>query len=617
MIRVPKIVVWAFGFLFFQLGAADVDMFVSHIGQGPGSKSGSIQVSKGQPFMVTVSVKPDDDELPDQEPEIIGSQDFKVGQASQGWSLLEVNGVVKNKSYDFHYYFEPLKEGKFKVGPVSCNFGDQIVESDVVQVSVAKAENVKDFFAKATISKDPSGQSDDDEKIFAGQKAWLSVKVFMNKNSFDYLEGMEIERPDTQDIEVGEPAQGFKQTDEFHGGKPFRAWERRYPIVPLKSGLLDISPFKIKYEISRKASSAFGFGSIFYRNANTGTMLTNDGVPLGIEVAHIPDNVAAVGRNFKVALGFERDKIKVGQPSVLALEIVGSGDFDKILHPDLNLPEQLRVYESKSENLQTSRNEKVNGFESRKRFEYIVQASKPGIYQIPVQEFPYFDTIREEVVVEKTRPLSFKVVADENEQSVASDDDLEVVTGGGQSSKAEQESMLAKKRAERLGIIGLAEDYRAGSGESGRGMMWIIFLIVLLVPLGLLFWREIHAWFEAKNRSRRACRRAVKEIDKACAQENLKTVYYVFLKYFSARFRVGQDSIDVDWINQKMRQISMSKSRIDDLFAFFNEAASLAFGRESHKYGPLEAEAFFKKAQHWVKTIDEYLKTHEEGKKGE
>ena len=602
-----------FWLLQFGCSAKEIVMNVGYANEkmAADNKFQSINVAQDDRLIMMISVIYDENDdlarpLINNFSNIPGLRSFNLGDPniSQGPSL--GNCPVIN----FNFFLEPTKEGKFKIGPARCQLGDEVLESDTVEIIVTKPENkYKDFFAEIVVS-------DEDKKLFLGQKRTLTVKFYLNRERYESFEGCDFIKPELHDFELSDLPEKNREYIENLSWRSYSVIERSFSIMPLKSGTLEILPFKIVYQIMKSDNSrdsGFGFfTSIFSRTLVPGTLYSNDGMPISLEVEKVPDNVSAVGSLFNVDLKLDREKAMVGHPVVLSFEISGNGDADKILHPELVLPEYLRVYESKTENLKVGKNGNNDQKPFRKIFQYIVQAPKPGIYQIPEQAFVYFDTTSEEVVTIKTKPVAFVALADESETSVQNFQKFDVSNQVQSSSDGNSDQMSAqeKKLAQRLKFIVITDEYEKPINPDSLKAE-LLFILIWLISLMIFFRNEIKAWVFTKNSGRWAKSRASKELSIEFKRNDLRGIYFIFMRYFSARFSVQIEAVDAEWIANILKLLDLDRSKFDEFFVFFNEIASLAFGKELRKYGPLEIDALLKKSIFWLELIDGLFIKHE------
>jgi hypothetical protein len=589
------------------LSANQIAMYVSHADAHSSETRSSIEVFQDEPFMLTVSIKAEKGVGVISKPTIVGLENFVTGTASNGVGYCQ-EGEKIIPAYDFHYYLEPKSCGQFKIGPVICEIDGKEYEGNSVQILVTKTEKLKDFFAVAKVVKEPADNDSEAFKLFVGQRAWLVLKIYMKSSCFDYIDGLDIKRPETADIEIGDAAMAALQFDEYRSGKLFKVIQTQYPIVALKPGFLEILPFAVSYNVMKR-NRGMGFASMFFGSSVPVTLHTNDGTPLGVEVCQIPDNVQAIGSNFEVSLTVEKTKVMLGEPVTLTFDILGSGDFDKILHPELELPPKLRSYEAKAEYVAVSQKDKTAGFGQHKRFYYTLQASRSGVYKIPAQDFCYFDTAQEAMATKKTGPVSFYVMGEAGNYESESQESSE---NGGEPARQKNEAER-KDQLEKLQVIGLYENYE-GKVKSNRGASWLLIFLFLASVAGCFFWQEGLVWLEFKARKKMAYLKALRALNKAAKTANLMAVYHIFLEYFAARMNVAKEVIDFDWIKNLLEQILLIKPKSQEFLEFFHQAAGLAFGKDSHDFGTVERDAFFKKAKSWFDLIEKQQKVADRAK---
>lgn len=595
--------------------AQEIGLHVRKINDSIAQQHRSLKVEQNETFMLTVAIKGNCEKSLQDAPTIRGLENFSTSTASQGGGSIEQNNTI-TPTYNYHYYLTPNSTGKFKIGPATCSIDDEIYESNSVQINVTTTEQLKDFFATAEILKNTATQdsNSDEFKLFVGQKATLVVKVYINSAQMDSIDNFEIKKPELQNIEIADtPTGGITNHNENRGGKNFKVIECHYSLVPLRAGVFEILPLTINYNISKRPQN-YGWVSYFYFPSVPVSMHTNNGIPLGIEVLPIPDKAQAIGSDFELRLGLEKQNFMLGEPINLIFDISGTGDFDKIVHPTLNLPKKIRAYESKSCYLSKPLQQKNTQSKQCKRFEYTLQTSKTGTHTILPQELCYFDIDQAKIVVKKSNPISFFIMPDAN--------NLDKTTTNKSNDEEQEENLSVKLRAktrdnisERLAVIGLIESFDAKVPQSSRNISWFLIFLFLFLITGWFFWQESIAWLELKARKKTAHILASRAIDTAIKKAYLNAVYYIFLEYFVKRFGIVKETLDFEWIEQTLIKIFNSKIRAAEFIEFFSEAAALAFGKNLNKYGKPESDLFFCKAKTWLSCIEDHQKLNERGRK--
>lgn len=610
------------GLVFFHLflnsiahAAQEIELHVRKIKDSIAQQNRSLKVEQNETFMLTATVKGNCNKSLQDTPIIRGLENFNTSTASQGGGSIEQNNTI-TPTYNYHYYLTPNLSGNFKIGPATCTIDDEIYESNSVQINVTTTEQLKDFFATAEILKNTATQdrNNDAFKLFVGQKATLLVKVYINSSQMDSIDNFEIKKPELQNIEIADmPTGGITSYNENRGRKNFKVIECQYSLVPLRSGIFEILPLTINYNISKRPQN-YGWVSYFYFPSVPVSLHTNNGIPLGIEVLPIPDKAQAIGSDFELKLCLEKQNFMPGEPINLILDISGTGDFDKIVHPTLNLPKKIRAYESASGYLPLPHQQKNTQFKQCKRFEYTLQTSKTGTHTILPQEFSYFDTNQEKIIIKKSNSTSFFIMPDANSADKTTTKKL--------NDEKEEENLSAestikahKNISEQLAVIGLIECFDSKVPKSSRNINWLIIFLSLLLIAGWFFWQEIIVWLELKARKKTAYLLANRAIDKAIKKTYLNAVYYIFLEYFVKRFGIVKETLDFEWIEQTLIKIFNSKIKATEFIEFFSEAAALAFGKNLNKYGKLESDLFFCKAKTWLSCIENHQKLNERGRK--
>jgi hypothetical protein len=195
------------------------------------------------------------------------------------------------------------------------------------------------------------------------------------------------------------PALQFSQV--MVNGVPFkRALLASHALFPIKPGPAIIDEFKIKAKL--RPSAQFGWGKP-YDVTKVSKRTAIKVLPLPTEGKSISFS-GAVG-NYRVSLKTEGDSYPAHQPFSIKIRYEGVGNAKLIDLPQIQWPEGLEVYDTKSE---------AKFFKegnSYKEFEVLVIPRKEGEMKIPAIEFTYFDPTQKKYVSEKSEEFTLQITA--------------------------------------------------------------------------------------------------------------------------------------------------------------------------------------------------------------
>ena len=188
----------------------------------------------------------------------------------------------------------------------------------------------------------------------------------------------------------------FEQ-DVINGIPYNKALLASYALFPIEEGKAKVDPYKAKATIV----SGFGFGRGY-----SGTKASK---PIPIVVKPLP--VDGRPQNFTGAVGEFQLKVEIHdksvvshQPFALKIRFEGKGNAKLIELPNLNLPENLEIYDVKNESKFFK-----NG-QSYKEFEVLLIPRTEGEMTLPALKSSYFDPIKKKYVLLESQPLPLKVL---------------------------------------------------------------------------------------------------------------------------------------------------------------------------------------------------------------
>ena len=141
-----------------------------------------------------------------------------------------------------------------------------------------------------------------------------------------------------------------------------------------------------------------------------------------------------VGDFESAQIALERFTMKTGEAQTLYYTIEGAGNGVLLDHPALKLPAGLKYYVA----------QKKQESETRCVFEYVVQATDPGIMTLPAQEFTYFNPVTYEYRSLKTAPMRLHIgqgrtVHADAQENIDTGEPQDLYTEGGDIDEQKQE----------------------------------------------------------------------------------------------------------------------------------------------------------------------------------
>jgi len=187
------------------------------------------------------------------------------------------------------------------------------------------------------------------------------------------------------------------QTKVINGIRYSAALLTRYSIYALTAGKKTIEPMELVGVVQLPPRDFFDFWG-------RTEQVTIRSRPVEIEILPLPeankpaDFTGAVG-DFMISASLDKTEIKTNEAFTLRIEVKGSGNFNAIQEPKIELPKSFDKYESHAQ-------EKGNA----KVFEIVLMPREKGEFVIPPVSFSFFNPATEKYRTVSTNPIKINVL---------------------------------------------------------------------------------------------------------------------------------------------------------------------------------------------------------------
>ena len=534
--------------------------------------------------------------------QIPGIDKFQVVSQSNSRQMSNVNGRSSSQTV-YSYGIIPIRAGTFEIGPAMAIQNGQKIESNVLKVIVK--------------TKSPSHTS---SSSVNASEAEVICKIFTNKKTVyekepfivtvaTYARGPVLQCGQTPPNFPGFISKEIKEGRRKNGtlnGKQFVCVEKDYVLIPMQTGVKEIPPVSAIYtEQVRRRAKRRGFGFFdddmfdnFFAATKVEEHQTKSNT-LKIKVEPLPEQALSadgVGSFNRFTISADKKDASTNEPILVTLELHGKGNFEQISIPKLKLPTCFKYYDSKNSISEDLSNNYHGG---SKKFEYIVQATQHGEWEIPAQIFTSFDVEAKQIRSLSTSPIKLII----NKSATQSTPTI-TPTAERQDTDSQNETQTTKFAKD----IHFIEEDSAISQRSTRTIPLEIFLLILLLPL--LWYNQksfssildkISKRFKIIKGKSQDFTYLTNELVELKKRNNVKTLHQFFLKVLAAKFDVSLENIDEDWIDQALQKHGWRPEKIVQFLEFLSTCASFYFvtGHDSN----FDYNEFFKKADYWLLLI--------------
>ena len=335
-------------------------------------------------------------------PDLGNIDGLDIKYAGPSTMMTVINGQVSS-SITHMYIIQPLKIGKFQLGPFTFKYkGDdyasnmvflEAVDERVAPMSQATGPNI--------IQQMNMGDRIyltlfvDKPAAYVNELIPVTVKLYVNRLNVSDIQLPSFDQEGFSKVEFKEP----KQYRERVGGMLFEVLEFKTSIFGTKPGDYRLGPAKIKCSVMvpRTASRGPMADDFFPSDPYGGSMFDDfftrfERYPLELksqEAQIVVSPIPAEGRpsSFMGAVGDYQfiftaspTKVKVGDPITLHMDINGTGNFNTVIIPRLDATTGFKTYEPQ-----------VKTEENRKSFTQVLIPETETVTQVPKATFTYFD----------------------------------------------------------------------------------------------------------------------------------------------------------------------------------------------------------------------------------
>ena len=353
-------------------------------------------------------------------PDIGNIPGLEIHYVGPSTMMTVINGQVSS-SITHMYTVQPLKIGKFQIGPLSFKYKNDTYSSNMIFLEVSEERIAPKEKEEASTPE----KLNLDDRIFVTLDAGkaqsyvnelipVTVKLYVNRLNVSDIQLPAFDQEGFSKVDFKEPKQYREQRD----GLIYDVLEFKTKIFGTKPGDYRLGPARIKCSVMVKKRLARGpsarddmFGDDYYRDSFFEEFFTHyERHPMDLkshdtQLIILPLPVEGRPKDFSGAVGdyqfiynVSPGKVKVGDPVTLRMDINGTGNFNTVLMPKLDSAPGFKAYEPD-----------VRTEENSKGFTQVLIPETESVTQVPRATFTYFDTNKKEYKTITQGPMPIQV----------------------------------------------------------------------------------------------------------------------------------------------------------------------------------------------------------------
>lgn len=542
----------------------------------------------GQPFIVEVLI--DGVQGSVQAPAIDGLEKFASRRT--GMYMSTINGVSTTK---YTYYVVIETPGEYQIGPARLMHQKKELFSEPLSIHVGyeNAEQAQsgDQKRSGTHPKVLLRLSVDHDRVVVGQKIKATLRLYYQDSN---LTLSHIGQPSIVGFDcdpISKPFGGATQLDKIQ----YRYVEWTYDLFPKESGELAIPAYSAEYELPKRDTRSFGSFFMFMGARNDRKVIYSNPVKILVDpLMQSGQEINGVGHFEGFNATITPAVAKEGEGMALVVEIAGNGAMKNVQLADLVMPSSLKCYNSHS----TLIPDPVNQDLVKKRFEFIVQGKQAGEWEIPVQQFVYFDTVKHDYVTLYTSPLAVTI------QPLTVKADSVVSNNNQGDAVAHSEPDLEAQQF--IPILNRVGPWYSISVRSPIPLLLFLFLIIMplfFIWYPLLYCYGRRAWQYMFGRSVKSMfRRARKKVNQ-CAQRGDGAALYALFGELFMELCHSPSKVSAAEIEQYIHRHVTSQREIDEWKFFFSRMCQAAYAQHNNE----NVYELCRMSIEWIDRLERYL----------
>ena len=296
-----------------------------------------------------------------------------------GSQYTNINGV-QSQEYSLTYYLRATKKGNYAIGPATMKCKLKKISSQKT-ITIKVVDNPD---AAANTSQEKSGHflklTASKSSVYVGEPFVISFKFYSSEqpNSISAIQPGTASGLWRGDLDPNRAS--YVMTQEVIKGERYYVLEMlREVCIPLRPGKITIDPY---------------YGALIYQDDFFSPATTLDGKTNSLQIdvkkipVTVPENFNGLVGHFDLVHEVDKTTLVEGQAMELNLRISGTGNLNAFDTPKLNLPDAFTQIDAVPTENTTVTEEGLTG---SLEYKYIIQAMKPGDYELQPFSFSYFD----------------------------------------------------------------------------------------------------------------------------------------------------------------------------------------------------------------------------------
>lgn len=509
---------------------------------------------------------------------------YVVGGPNQSSNMQFINGSM-SRSISFSYFLQPKKEGTFTIEPAYIEVSGRNLKSNTVTVEVLKQGSATQS-SKPTTLEDQIAENVfvvmvlDKNEVYQGEQVTATFKLYtrMQIGNVTFSKVPSFSGFWSQDLEN---VQNIQFSKEVYKGVQFDvATLKKVALFPQRPGDLEVDAMELEtvVRVQSRGRQRSMWDDFFATYQDVPFKMLSNKAKVKVKPlpnANKPNSFDGVVGAFNMEVKLDKTETNVDDPITLSIKISGDGNIKMIEKPILDLPKDFDVFDPKTNESVTKRNNNVTGY---KTFDFLLVPRRPGSFKVPSFKFSYFDVNKKDYVTHNSPEFTIKV------------------TGQASTATSQQVTGIKKEEVELLGedirfIKSTATFQQKNSTFFGTALFTGAYVTPFILFIGLLLFKrrddelKSNTTLLKKKQATKVAGKRLAEAKKHLQAGDKKKFYDETAKalwgYLSDKLNIPQSELSKETATTALTQKGIAAETIKKIFVAIEDCEMALFASVS------------------------------------
>jgi hypothetical protein len=492
--------------------------------------------------------------------------------------------TIDNKRYDYFvltFVTKISKPGNYEIGPFVIKIKDKEYKSDLLKIDISDNADHTITNSKYSENNNIETQNSSKEDFYILELSINKTEAFINEPidiGVNFYNRLGFQNPNYKSLAFPKSTWIERIETNKENSKKIQKNNHVYLLHNIEKEKIFISTSG-EYEIESASLDFVGLTTPNFLSVPEHIVLKTK--PIKIKINPLPkpepsDFNGAIG-SFDLKVNVNPTKLKTKESATITITLTGDGNFQNINNIGYSIDNSFDIYSS------NSIVEKKENINKSKIWEILIIPSKPGKYNLKLDNFCYFDIKQKKYITLEGKKVNLNVLEDEGSKN--NRNTMSTITKIGIKDNNDNNNIKLSNNIHYIKI------FHGNSNSIAKYRMWfrfvIIFYLIIFVAITIFIFNKFLVFnviyknnFNNKNDYKifsNHINSLKKNINKIIPQNEINSISIILEKYFISKFQIDSIDFTSKSITNKLNKY-LSSSKLDELKNIITKLNFIRFG---------------------------------------